>query len=118
MPTDNETIKALECCISKRTCDTNCPMWSVQHCGFELRKDALDLINSQKAEIERLTAQRDKAVKDFEEFARIAFEIPFACKHCAHSVENGRACLWKEEHEEEACLGRHFEYRGMEGDTE
>ena len=70
-----------------------------------------EIINRQKAEIERLTAQRDKTVKDFEEFARIAFENTFTCKYCAHSVENGRACLWKEEHEEETCLGRHFEFR-------
>ena len=76
-----------------------------------------EIINRQKAEIERLTAQRDKAVKDFEEFARIAFENPFACKYCAHSVENGRACLWKEEHEdeEETCSGKRFEYRKMVG---
>ena len=40
------------------------------------------------------------------------------CEHCVHAVENGRACLWKAEHEdeEESCLGRHFEYNGMVGD--
>lgn len=108
--TDNEIIKALE--------------WLEETMGVCSSDDEyiygqiiLDLINRQKAEIERLTAQRDKAVKDFEEFARIAFEIPFACKHCVHSVENGRACLWKEEHEdeEETCLGKHFEYRKVVG---
>lgn len=122
--TDNEIIKALECCTKGTTSDVcdDCPLRTTDICTEEengVLKLALDLINRQKAEIERLTAQRDKAVKDFEEFARIAFEIPFACKHCVHSVENGRACLWKEEHEdeEETCLGKHFEYRGIDGDT-
>lgn len=48
--TDNETIKALECCMNE-FCPSTCPMLGVHHCGFELRKNALDLINRQKATI-------------------------------------------------------------------
>lgn len=51
--TDNEIIKALECC-AKSSCK-NCP----ENCGSamclkNLVIDSLDLINSQQAEIERL----------------------------------------------------------------
>ena len=59
--TDNEIIKALECCGNSltETCD-NCPYrdnekWHKTYCTFTLCDDALDLINRQKAEIERLT---------------------------------------------------------------
>lgn len=52
---DKEIIKALECCtynITQEKCD-ECPLYS-WHCTTELAKNALDLINRQKAEIERL----------------------------------------------------------------
>lgn len=43
--TDNEIIKALECCSENQH----------RYCRRECMKEALDLINRQKAEIERLT---------------------------------------------------------------
>lgn len=56
--TDNEIIKALELClaekITKQTCG-KCPYHQFgKLCKVERSKDALDLINRQKAEIERL----------------------------------------------------------------
>ena len=56
--TDNEIIKALECCI-KNTC-SECPFyknWITHRCG-ELRNLALDLINRQQAEIEKFTKRQ------------------------------------------------------------
>lgn len=53
---DNEIIKALECCI-KTQCENccNCGSWHEQwNCMTDIMKKALDLINRQKAEIERL----------------------------------------------------------------
>ena len=62
--TDNEIIKALECCSKHRnTCRKNCPLDStcntVRDCLFELSRITLDLINRQKAEIERLQKNID-----------------------------------------------------------
>ncbi len=58
--TDNEIIKALECCGSNgwgkedvRPCD-KCPMQECEDCEVELPDYVLDLINRQKAKIERL----------------------------------------------------------------
>ena len=55
--TDNEIIKALECCTdeSYENCD-ECPYSTdTLSCeGLKLLEDSLDLINSLKAEIERL----------------------------------------------------------------
>ena len=56
--TDNEIIKALECCaeIGENDCQS-CPYFNDVSCrcrNYENLKDALDLINRQKAEIERL----------------------------------------------------------------
>ena len=47
--TDNEIIKALECCSGKSPC-SECPGDKV---GCAIEQPALDLINRQKAEIER-----------------------------------------------------------------
>ena len=59
--TDNEIIKALECCSKPRKCG-ECPY--LQECSngktFGLETDALDLINRQKAENERLTEENKK----------------------------------------------------------
>ena len=49
--TDNEIIKALECCPQHIMCG-HCPFRNVENCMSALYVDALDLINSQKAEIE------------------------------------------------------------------
>ena len=53
--TDNEIIKALECCASDNinSCD-DCPFYKQCENDEQLSKYALDLINRQKAEIERL----------------------------------------------------------------
>ena len=56
---DEDIIKALECCkysVNNKDCE-NCPYVECETmtgCVGELLEDALDLINRQKAEIERL----------------------------------------------------------------
>ena len=56
--TDNEIIKALECC-SDTDCD-NCPFEEQCRRNGSLSDIALDLINRQKAEIERLKDEVQK----------------------------------------------------------
>ncbi len=51
--TDNEIIKALECCHKGVLCG-NCPMYGTRDCMLKLYKNSLDLINRQKAEIKDL----------------------------------------------------------------
>ncbi len=58
--TDNEIIKALECC-EKDDCD-NCPN-DFGNCYANLAGYALDLINRQKAEIEALIAGQETLQK-------------------------------------------------------
>ena len=68
--TDAEIIKALECCSADKStkyCLT-CPlqdMGFVGECIPEKSKNALDLINRQKAEIERLKEVNEKLLIDF-----------------------------------------------------
>lgn len=61
--TDNEIIKALELCIEggDGSC-TICPYANTPNCYVESGKDILDLINRQKAEIERLTAHIQEGI--------------------------------------------------------
>lgn len=68
--TDTEIIKALECCYSKGNwCGSGCPRMyccdTVTECRMELNKDALNLIDRLRAEIEK----RDRA---FEELIKVA----------------------------------------------
>ena len=52
--TDEQIVKALECCTRGKIC-RECPLKTEDRCMSIIRGDALDLINRQKAEIERLT---------------------------------------------------------------
>ena len=60
--TDKEIIKALECCADLFDC-ISCPC--KDFCGDlgKLQQNALDLINRQQAEIERLTADNEQYEK-------------------------------------------------------
>lgn len=55
---DAEIIKALECCghceCNDEKTQTECPLINMTFCKNYLRKQSLDLINRQKAEIESL----------------------------------------------------------------
>ena len=64
--TDNEIIKALHCCIAD-DCD-NCKH-SFGNCQENLMLESLSLINSQKAEIERL----NNSAKQWEDTAKDLF---------------------------------------------
>lgn len=53
--TDNEIIKALECCFNNNgNCTEECPLRHNNECWKILSSSTLDLINRQQAEIERL----------------------------------------------------------------
>ena len=85
--TDNEIIKALECCIKSKCaydCEKlGCSAYRTGKCvyvkrairyedfGIELMKDALDLIERQQAEIERLKGEVDM----YEEERKYHFEM-------------------------------------------
>lgn len=97
---DNEIIKALECCkkaINIRNCD-DCPL-QLQECIEGLPTLALDLINRQKAEIERLQEECGKQSvlwsKHYESIFESAKEVvraealtDFAERLCEDRVSN------------------------------
>jgi regulator of RNase E activity RraB len=65
--TDNEIIKALECCVFTQPCAFDEDKFYCHHgyskfCDKALLDDVLDLINRQKAEIERLKSRKEVAV--------------------------------------------------------
>ena len=59
--TDNEIIKGLECCGSPYNRCLECPLCETERvkCSTELTANALDLINSQKAENERVQKENE-----------------------------------------------------------
>ena len=63
--TDNEIIKALECC-KIGNCD-DCPFYDIKEdCEVELPEESLDLINRQNAEIERLNKDCEDVIYKLE----------------------------------------------------
>lgn len=78
--TEYEIIKALECCSKhQNSCEKNCPLDSicsnVRDCLLNLSKNALDLINRQKAEIEQLNKDLMKCKLEKEMLYHVAEEI-------------------------------------------
>lgn len=88
--TDNDIVKALECCKSNCGCG-GCFLKKEEYCVNVLKNLALDLINRQKAEIERLKtecglAQFEKYKAEFEEFrAEIKAEAYRECIEKVHT---------------------------------
>ena len=68
--TDNEIIKALECCS-----DSNCHECPIEGCTDDIFRNALDLINRQKAEIERLKVDLVKCSIRLDNLYKTADEI-------------------------------------------
>ena len=76
--TDNEIIKALECCRDLKC--SECPKktnFFIDDCDVQLCDEAVDLINRQKAEIEMLEA-RLEGVQDANAILRERNEIAIA----------------------------------------
>ena len=60
--TDNEILKAWECCTDCFNCPTDCPLFEDDRdCLLALNKPTLDLINRQKAENDELR-ENNKAI--------------------------------------------------------
>ncbi len=89
--TDNEIIKALECCITPG-CDKSCPFKGSISCNEKLMRNTLSLINRQKAEIERLKGWQDllKAEKHSLIKAEAIKEFAEGLKHLKWSEVNRR----------------------------
>lgn len=60
--TDNEIIKALECCVNwgGTTSCADCPFQNTGCLHFNKLKEVLDLINRQKAKIKELEERKNK----------------------------------------------------------
>ena len=94
--TDNDIIKALECCgCDNYQCD-NCP-YAYKTCT--VYKDSIDLINRQKAEIERLKALAE-AIKEFADKAVEKLTENYSGKYCRW-IDDTIDSLLKEMEEEE-----------------
>ena len=65
--TDNEIVKALECC-GRESC-FGCLYRGKCHQGNPMITDALDLINRQKSEIERLESANDEKFRQWDMLA-------------------------------------------------
>lgn len=72
--TDNEIIKALECCNFGYECDY-CPDNNENWCVLDIKLQILDLINRQKAEIEKLKQENEFFRKTITQNAQRALEV-------------------------------------------
>lgn len=63
--TDNEIVKALECCVGDndgKNC-FDCPLWEIDDCQERLLLDALGIINRLQVNNERLTTAHPKTIE-------------------------------------------------------
>ena len=82
--TDNEIIKALECCISENNSCKGCPYISFGlDCTEKRNNDCIDLINRQKAEIERLKTHLEELADEVED----KMTYMCGCKNCIETVK-------------------------------
>ncbi len=73
--TEEEIMKALECCTQNTKCPA-CPMWNTgQNCMNRLYQYALDLINRKNAEIEEWKKNCDELYKEMSERQKAEVEI-------------------------------------------
>jgi hypothetical protein len=95
MMNDNDIKKALECCIND-DCE-DCPLHGENapdvygNCVQNTKRNALDLINRQKAEIERLQNERIERIRELTEVVydkEIAEAKSEAIKEFAERLEN------------------------------
>ena len=104
--TDNEIIKAFEYCSSHDDCDLNCPIEKEttedEGCIRTIGRLALDIINRQKAEIERL---RDLLHESTEDNNRWVCD----CIQMQKDMEKLKAEAYKEFAERLKSKSEHFE---------
>lgn len=97
--TDNEIIKALECCVECDMycdeCPEDCPLKDTNDCTYVLRRNSLDLINRQSAEIDILIRKKH-TLRD--EIAELQAEIERLQK--GYEVEATDNMLLKSENSE------------------
>lgn len=89
--TDEEIIKALECCTKAvsgvRKCE-KCPLYTKFQCLYAIKVYALELINRQKAEIERLNEYIKRCKSGEEYWVKCLLDRPNeACKEFAEEIK-------------------------------
>ena len=79
--TDNEIIKALECCKEHEfLCNSNCPLFKDDDCRMTLPKNSLDLIKRLRAENEELVGNIDKLKAENERLKTMHSEMCIGMK--------------------------------------
>lgn len=92
--TDNDVVKALECCsVNPMGYCKECPLLNdFSPCGITLTRNALDLINRQKAELERKDIEIDILIKKKEALRDEVAEL----KAEVERLENAyKQCAWE-----------------------
>ena len=109
--TDDEIIKAAECCVETEYCAT---CLATEFCkGMDsLIENALTLINRQKAEIERLNAERNEARNDY---VSLIVDIKTngvrdICDICKHKDAETDCCCDCDDCYSEKCICRDCRY--------
>lgn len=98
---DTEIIKALECCKNPIPMCDDCPVGSGGMC-FDLLKDyAIDLINRQKAEIERLTDLINEIAEANEDLVRDNRDLYVSLKKRDAEIEELKRQIENIEQEDE-----------------
>lgn len=100
--TDNEIVKAFECCYVNKPCE-ECPLCEIAHSekmcfegdGYAIPRMIIDLINRQKAENERLKEVNEKQRLIVEAIDDNMFPLPFETDY-DKAIKTAKAEAYKE----------------------
>ena len=101
--TDNQIIKALECCADEMGCKKGCPCFDPKAKGscctiskIGIEKIALDLINRQQAEIERLQKVKEQIKKEKNKILDAQMFLAKICDNLEKKLKTAKAEAIKE----------------------
>lgn len=86
---ENDVIKAMECCVDERKKCRECPYWELPQKCAGFHRDVLNLINQQKAEIEKLNAEVERQYEQAQ--ADILGNMPDGGTSCHWCIEQHKA---------------------------
>ena len=111
--TDNQIIKALECCADEMGCKKGCPCFDPKAKGscctiskIGIEKIALDLINRQQAEIERLQKVKEQIKKEKNKILDAQMFLAKICDNLEKKLKTAKAEAIKEFAERLKALDR------------
>ena len=117
----DKLIHCLKCCARVDAQNVGCDDCGLEYCGEECQQlcgTAATAIETLRADLARVTAERDAIERDFRAFTKQWWEEAngFPCRFCKFEKSGGCEQKGKHPDDEKPCAGRWFEWRDIKED--